>query len=383
MAERIAAGEIPLFTWSSKGTDAAFAPELIDQWGYFYAYAERPGVRVRELISEDHSQNGYWRFGDNYHFQLGTGMNGDLPNDFKFQFGGAVFRDQTDGFRWYGAYASLFVLLPFNDEVGGRVFPPFTSEGGPILRLKGEDVDVFFHPTGVRAGTILQRGETATFAGYVAPTLPAKVEVVVTAPSGAQRTIAGRANKIGYFRPFADFTAGEAGVWKAKVRVICDVATSAGPASEPYPTGGILGSREGEFFFFVVDGESPQLGITPLPRFVRPADGPIAIDVQPPAGLTDVTLTYTTVMPGFILEEGTKTSLRYVYDAPRLANDFPNLDLNDNEGFAGTDTITISLLVSGTDAGGARRHFARQIVIQGEEVQTPDQSPHPRRRAVR
>jgi hypothetical protein len=41
------------------------------------------------------------------------------------------------------------------------------------------------------------------------------------------------------------------------------------------------------------------------------------------------------------------------------------------------------MLLSGTDGGGKRRHFAREIVIQGEEVQMPGQEPAPRRRSVR
>jgi len=387
MDERIAAGEIPLFSWNN-GVDVSSAPELADQWGYFYAYAERPGVRVRELITEDLSNNGYWRFADNYHFQLGNSLNGDLPNDFKFQFGGAVFRDLTDGFRYYGAYASFFVLLPFNDAVGGRVMPAFRGngggpDGGPLFRLKGQDVDLFLHCTGVRAGTILHTGEIASFSGYVAPALPARVEIVATAPSGVQRTIRGRANEIGYFHPIADFAVGEAGVWRAKVRVVFDGLTSAGQVSAPFPSGDVPGSREGEFFFYVVDSGSAPLDLAPLPRFVRPADGPVTFTVIPPAGLTSLELTYTTTMPGFILEEGTSAVMRYRYDANALAALFPNLDLHDRDGYAGADTITISLLVSGNDASGKRRHVARQVVIQAEEVQMPPQRATRKRRAVR
>ena len=168
-----------------------------------------------------------------------------------------------------------------------------------------------------------------------------------------------------------------------KVTTSFDGRTSAGPVSAPFPAGDVLGSRSGEFFFYVVDSDAPPLELAALPRFVRPADGAIAIDVQPPAGLTAVELTHTTTMPGFILEEGTSVSTRYTYDARTLAASFPNLDLTDPEDGAGADTITISLLLSGTDAEGARKHFARQLVIQGEEVQTPPQDANVRRRAVR
>ena len=115
LEERIAAGEIPLFSTISNGRSPSLDTDAVDQWGYFYAFAERPGVHVREFVSEDNSSNGYWRFDDNYQFQLGNGLNGDLPNDFKFQFGGAVYREPGDNFFYYGAYGSLFVLLPSDD----------------------------------------------------------------------------------------------------------------------------------------------------------------------------------------------------------------------------------------------------------------------------
>ena len=42
-----------------------------------------------------------------------------------------------------------------------------------------------------------------------------------------------------------------------------------------------------------------------------------------------------------------------------------------------------SFLVSGRDTSGAMKHFARQIVLQGEELQMPEQEQRPKRRAVR
>jgi len=170
------------------------------------------------------------------------------------------------------------------------------------------------------------------------------------------------------------------------VRIVFDGATSAGQVTAPFPSGDVLGSREGELYFYVVRGDAAPLALAGLPPFVRPAEEPVRFFVTSPPGLTDLLLTYTTTMPGFVLEEGTTGVMAYTYDANRLAQDFPNLDLMDADGFAGADTITISLLVSGTDAAGKRQHFARQIVIQGEELQITDQTASPaapRRRPAR
>jgi hypothetical protein len=389
--ERITAGEIPLFSTAS-GTGAGYRA-AIDQWGYFYAAVSRPGVRVREFISEDRSETGYWRFSDRYNFQLGNGIAGDLPNDFKFQFGGAVYRDLTDGFRYYGGYASLFVLLPMNDETGGRTFPPFQGNGGgpsggPLFRLKGRDIDLFFHLTSLRPGTVLQTLERASFAGYVAPTLPGAIEIRIISPSGRERVIAGRANRFGYFYdPSGEFTPDEPGVWRAHVRVVFDgiVPSTSGQVTAPFPTGGVLGSREGEFNFYVVDRKAEALEIVPVPETVRPADAAVPFTVNVPPGLREARLTWTTTMPGFILEEGSGGTLTYAYDASRLAGDFPNLDLHDVDGYAGADTITVSLMLSAIDGSGNAQHHARQITLQGEDLYVTAQQPRTtpaRRRAT-
>lgn len=383
--ERVTLGELPLFSSRADGIDPHIDPAKVDLWGYSYRFIERPLIAVREAIAEDTVQLMYWGFNDPYAGQIGMSFEGDLPNDFKFQFGGAVLHGPALARPLYAGYASLFVLVPDNDPHGGtRVFPPFQgngggSSGGPLFALKGKDIDMFLYLTAVRPGVILEVGQTAVFAGHIAPTLPSKVEITVTSPSGRPWTVSGLANRVGYFldaRP--SLLVDEPGVWKAKVKVWFDGKLGfGGQVTAPYPTGDVLGSRAGEFFFYVVDRASDPLQLEPMPQFVRPDDGPIVFRIIPPAGLRDLQMHYTATMPGFVLEEGATNSLTYVYDVRRLRVDFPNLD---------TDTITVSLLLSGTDSGGARRYLVRQVVLRGEEVLIPEQEPQPvprRRRAAR
>ena len=385
-----ASGEAPLSIAARNGHDPHFDPSAVDAWTYAYRSIQRPAVRVREQIADStFIPSLYWRFSDQYGQQSGNGRNGDRPNDFKFQFAAVVIRGAAFAQPHYAIYGSLFVLVPDTDPGGGtRVFPPFQGNGGgpsggPLFTLKGKDVDLFFHPTAVRPGTVLISGTRIPFAGYSAPTLPAKVEILVTSPSGRVRAVSGRANDVGYFfDPSQDFTADEPGVWKAVVKIVFDGQTSAGQMAMPFPTGTVLGSKDGEFSFYVVEPNAAQLELGSMPQFVRPADGPVTFTVQPPPALSNIELGYTITMPGFLLEEKTQASLNVVYDAPTLAKDFPNLDLYDADGYAGVDTITISIMLSGTDPSGARKHFARQVVIQGEEMQMPDQHPRPKRRAV-
>jgi hypothetical protein len=376
--QRVTNGEVPLFSANSDGMDISLAPDRAEAWGYSYAAVERPLVRVREMIAEDAAE-AYWRFNDRYGLQSGNGANGDLPNDFKFQFGGVVLRGPLFDPPRYAIYGSLFVLVPQDDPNGGtRVFPPFDRNGGALFSLKGKAIDMFFHPTAVKPGTILTTGDTASFAGYSAPMLPSKISIDVTSPGGRVRTIKGQANKIGWFYdPGYDFVVDEPGVWKAKAAITSDgTGRSSGVLEPPFPTGDVLGSREGEFYFYVVRGDAPSLPVSQGNQFVRPSDAPITFAVIPPPGLSNTQLTYTATMPGFILEEGTTSAMAYTYDADRLARDFPNLDLAEHlEETGGADIISISLMLSGTDATGKRKHYARLITLNGEELQAPEQPP--------
>ncbi|HEY5610293.1 MAG TPA: carboxypeptidase-like regulatory domain-containing protein, partial [Thermoanaerobaculia bacterium] len=206
-----ALGELPLFSSRADGYPIYLDPSLVDLWGYQYTAVERPLVRVRE---QNPMRVGslYWRFRSQYAQQFGVGANGDLPNDFKFQFGGAVLRGSAVGAARYGIYGSLFILVADDDARGGsRIFPPFQGNGGgpsggPLFTLKGKPIDIFFHPTSVRPGSILVSGNLVSFSGQIGPTLPSKVEITVTAPSGRVRAILGQANKVGYFYdPPSDF----------------------------------------------------------------------------------------------------------------------------------------------------------------------------------
>lgn len=382
-------GETPLISSRPDKLDTHFDLSAVDFWSYAYASVERPLIRVREVIGDGVAGHlfGYWQFGEQYGAQRGV-ANGDRPNDFKFLFAGGVSRGSAIGKAQYGIYGALFVALPYNDPPGTRVFPPFQGNGGgpsggPIMTLKGKPIDLFFHATAVRPGTILERGNTATFAGYVAPPLPANIQISVTSPSGVRRTFNGKANRVGYVNArSAAFPVDESGVWKATVIVVFDGLTSAGQVQTPYPTGDVLGSRQGEFNFYVVGPNEPPLAVS---TNARQSNTPFVFNVAPPVALSNAVLTETTMMPGVVVEENATSTLQYTYDAGRLAQQFPNIDVIAN-GISYFDTITISFLVTGTDGSGARRSFAREIVLQGDELQMPAQKETivpPRRRAAR
>jgi len=238
-----------------------------DHWAYYYAASERPGVSVREHIGVQSSRNNYWRFSDTYNYQLGNGPQGDSINDFKFIFGGGVYRKPLIDDNYYLGYASTWIHLPDNDPIGGRVMPPFQGasggpSGGPIFSLFGKEIDIFFHPLGVRPGSILEVGDKAAFSGHVVPNLDSEVSIEVTTPSGLRKYVKGQANKFGYFYlPITNFNVEEPGPYAVNISVTHRGMTSSGAVEAPYPSGGILGEDTNSYQFYVVKSASKEARI--------------------------------------------------------------------------------------------------------------------------
>ncbi|UCC61504.1 MAG: VCBS repeat-containing protein [Anaerolineae bacterium] len=392
-AERVAAGELPLFISTRSGRAPQLLlgkigeviPDDVDQIAYSYRSSQRPGVRVRELVAEDGQSGGYWRLDTLYDDQLGVGVLGDQPNDFKFQYLGLVYRDLQTGYNEYLGHGSGWIFIPDDDLGGSRAMPPFAGPGnggwptggGPLLTLKGKDVHIFILPTGTRPGAVLEVGDTFRFAGHIMPTLDSRVAVTVTSPGGMPHFVAGQANSVGFFYdPDDDFVVQEPGLWSVDVRVWHDGECSGGTTVLPFPSGGVLGSEGGRYWFYVVPAGSPRLEVSaPSPGFLS-FEGdvtPITIAGSLPAGLSDVVVDYTIAMPGFILEHGQATvggeTYQVVFDPATLSQTFPNLDLVGRDewrpGLA--DTFAIGLLLQGQSGAGTVCR-ANTVTIQGEQV---------------
>jgi len=393
LSERVAAGELPLFVSTRSGRPAQMAPDDVDQVAYSYRSSQRPGVRIREVVAEDGQSGGYWRLDTLYDDQLGVGVLGDLPNDFKFQYVGAVYRDLDTGRNEYVGQGSGWVFIPDDDPLGSRVMPPFagegnggwTTEGGPILTLKGEDIDIFILPTGVQPGAVLEVGDTFRFAGHVMPTLNSQVTATVTAPGGATHQVDGQANQVGYFYdPDDDFVLDKPGLWSVDVTVWHDGLCSGGHTVPPYPSGDVLGSEEGRYWFYVVPGSSPRLDVSsPAPGYLsfESEVTPITISGSLPDGLSGATVDYTISMPGYILMHGHAAiqgnMYQIVFDPVALQQDFPNLDLNgrDANGQPGlADTFAIGLLLQAQE-GRSTVYQANTVTLQGDQVFIGDVQP--------
>ena len=354
--------------------------EATNHWGYYYSGIGRPGVSVREFVGTEQSSNGYWRFDTPYNFQLGNGANGDLVNDFKFMFGGAVYRAPANDFSYYGAYGSLWVMLPEDDQIGGRIMPPFQGaaggpSGGPIMKLKNKEIDIFYHPQGVRPGTIVEVGDIASFSGQIAPTLASDISITIISPSGFQNVISGKANKVGYYYdPASDFEIKEAGIYEVYVQVTHQGATSAGNVEAPFPTGGILGGTGDKYYFYAVTKESKTARLKTPQISKLPDSYELNFQLESKSNNSMTSLHQTTVMPGFLLEHNNAGQMSYKYNAQTLNKDFPNLDLQSGNSISrnGSDTVTFSFLLSGKNSEGETVYEGRQVLLQGEDLHLID-----------
>jgi hypothetical protein len=401
---RIAMGEAPLFSVAAGPSDPAYTLNPLEQLGYTYRIAQRPGISVHQQVTEDSVHAPIWQFSNRHSSQIGMGMDGEQPNDFKWHFGGVVLRDLVEGWNQYAIYASFWVELPSDDPVGSRVMPPFQGaaggpSGGPLLTVKGEEINLFIEPTGVKPGAVLEVGDTFAFAGQIAPPLASRVDVVVTSPSEGVHEIHGRANKVGYFYdPSGDFTVDEAGVWTVDVTVTHDGMTSAGPVDPPYPTGGVLGTEYGRYEFYVVDAAEPRAAVNaPAPGWLKMYRDwdvvPVQVTIPVPQDWTDAVLRYVITMPGWVLQTGELASpgkaFLITYDPETLQETFPNIDLCQPQSWAPglSDEVFISFAISGND-GGNPVHRANVLTLHGEKLlyegyeqphiaPTPTPLPHP------
>ena len=387
-AERVVVGEAPLFSSRPDEIDPFLDPTKVDLWAYSYRSVQRPLVRVREEISEDAILSPYWRFDDRYADQIGVGAHGDLPGEFKFQYGAAVLHGSALDQAHYATYGSLFVLVPDDDPDGTRTFPPFQGNGGgpsggPLFTLKGEDIDLFIHLTGVRPGSVLEVGNTFALVGSIGPTLPAKVAYTVTAPDGRKRTFSGQANSIGYYyEPEDNFIVDQPGRYTVDLQVTYDGRTSAGQVTEPFPQGHVLGTARGRFAVYVVSPHSAPLEVD-MPQndfLTAPAD--FTVTATPPTGVRLTAGHMTALIPGVVLEDGPlpveENGLTYDYDPVGLAAGVPILDVERNGVPVAADVVTVSLFGEGTDSAGQPHYAARVLTLHGAEFLNPSPvSPDP------
>ena len=71
---RIAMGETPLFSVAAGPSDPAYTLSPLEQLGYTYRIAQRPGISVHQQVTEDSVHAPIWQFSNRHSSQTGMGM---------------------------------------------------------------------------------------------------------------------------------------------------------------------------------------------------------------------------------------------------------------------------------------------------------------------
>ncbi len=380
--------ELPLVT--PGGSDAA------DNSVHAYISAVRPGISVRQLVLGDETAGWIepgWSLNDPYNSQPGSGINGDLPGDMTFLFGGVIVHNADLNLHEAAIYGALGLTVAAGDPGGDRVYPPLRgaangADGGPLLTVRGEALTMTFTPTGFQPGQVFTVGDTLALSGQVAPTLPARVTAEVSKPSGLTLVTRGQANAVGYYYdPVQNLPLDEPGVWRIRLRVDYDGLTSTGMVQPPaagaplsygtLPGGTVLGAVDSTFAIYVLPEGGGVIQLT-NPMIVDgrvPAAQPFNVVAAVPEGWTNIQAEYTVTMPGVILEEGQQPALggifAYNYDPRRINQVFPNLDISAPGGTPlSVDTVTITFVLRGTDAEGQPAIGARVVTLLGDRLVT-------------
>jgi hypothetical protein len=377
LARRAAFDALPVMLMSPP--DAPFAPALapdgIVNDAYSYISAVRPGVTLRQYVSGGEAGLPlHLSMDDAYNQQIGAGIAGEQPGDYLFLFGGAVIRNAEAGIAESVIYAAAGTLInPPLDPQGARVLPPYRGQtggidSGALVFVRQQPAEILFTPTAAQPGQVFTLGDILSIAGQVAPTLPSRVTVTITAPSGAVSQFDGLANAIGYFySPEHDLHLDEIGVWQVRLRVAHEGVTSAGQVAPPFPSGTVPGAGDSTFQIYVQPPASPPLDWTRGGDFIFPASSPYNYNFSVPEGWTDARAYATLTMPGFVLFDAPLTitgrTIDFQYNPVALHFDFPNFE---NEGQGGafvSDPLMLTFFITGTDANGDFAARARSFSL--------------------
>lgn len=382
--DRLAIGEVPFVSSSSRGFSPSMKPEDVDQWAYFYSTSWRPGISVRSHVAEDMVPASYWFFDDVYGYQFGVGPNGDMPGDIKMNYGGTVFRDLTTGIRHYGAYASMLVLInPETDPIGRRVMPPFdgllpgSPPSGPLLEMGAKRYEMFLTYGAVAPGAVLEVGDRFCVSGVVWPPISGFVQGSVTSPSGKRTPFKTPSNAVGLFN-IPGPIASEPGAWIVTAEGCCNGKTSAGIIAdlvpkEQWPHGGGIGLEGTDFVVPVVPRNAESIAFDlSRGRHLSPPR-PFVIRGQFPKDLSAQHVQVLASLPGQVIDRkelpAEKGSFTYIYDPQNLSKQFPNIDVTlpspdpIQRQPAWYDTVMFTFW-AGSDADIR----AGMVLLQGEDV---------------
>jgi hypothetical protein len=299
-------------------------PEKIKKHAYFYFSAIKPGIMARTLIADTRAlfKDSYWSTSPTFNAfgrQINAGEDDDFPQDMYRFMGGVVVRDRENDKTDYGIYASCAIVIPKGSN-GNRVVAPFSE---PLLEVNGRQFYIF-EAGAPSQGVMYEVHEPIGIGGMVFPaTAGINCEKKIVFPDGRQVVSQGVTNKIGVLKMSPEkIIADMPGVYKIKET-----------CWQGDYRGDVIGTADGIYNIYVDDKDTKKYFRFKNPRHFtfNPVKG-LDLAGRVAADLKDVKVTYSVIMPGCVMDEGTLTVTRagftYKFRPEEFNAQFPNYNFS-------------------------------------------------------
>lgn len=299
-------------------------PEKIKKHAYFYFSGIRPGIIARTLVADPGAvfKDSYWATNPAFNAfgrQFNASEDDDLPQDIYRLMGGFVFNDKENNRIDYGIYSSMAIVIPKGSRAN-RVVAPFSE---PLLKVNGRQFYIF-EAGAPSQGVIYEVNEPISIGGMVFPTTGG-INCIkkIIFPDGRKVISQGITNKIGILN-------------MSPSKVIVDIPGVYKIKESCWQgdyRGDIIGTADGTYNIYVDDKDTKKYFRFLNPRhFIFNPDEELELTGIVTDDLKDVKLTYSVIMPGCVMDEGTlavkRGSFSYKFRPEEFNAQFPNYNFS-------------------------------------------------------
>ena len=238
-----------------------------------------------------------------------------------------------------------------------------------MIQMAGRDEYIFM---GLNTSGVFATGDHLLLGGTLMPPTPADVDFQVEWPSGKTDSYSARANHLGGVKPPSDLILDEPGVYRVKVDITLDKADG----SQVH--GDVVGSGDGEIFYFALPNDAPRVMASSLPAMSRAADPeriPIPLGWNPE--VKNPRLTWSVMTPGSLFDEGQMDLEGSNHDfiwRPRQSSiqleNYDTVDYGTGKKLL-TDIVVFVFFFEG-EMDGEKVFDATRIVMRGDVLLNPD-----------
>jgi hypothetical protein len=357
---------LPVVPVSRHGYSPYAWPEDIELDAYTYLSVIRPGLPVLSLAFSGNYMAPCWIISPNdYGYRFHSSPNGDLPEDLYRVMGGLVVKDHGTGKTYYDAYSSAIRILP-----PGSAYTAVQPPGEiPMTTLAGRDEPIFL---GLNTSGVFAVGHRLLLGGTLMPPTEADVHFDVRWPSGREASYDVHANRLGGVRPPPGVYLDEPGVYQVDV----DIALTKQDGEVVH--GDVVGSGDGQIYYFALPKDGPRVFASPLPAMSRaPERDRVLVPLRWNPAVQDPKLTWSVMTPGSLFDEGSMPlegdSHEFVWRPRQAQIELPNYDTVDYGSGQSllTDIVVFVFFFEGT-LEGEPVYDAIRVAMRGDVLLNPD-----------